>query len=346
MRENVATQKVGTRSGSAGSKTRSAKGAQRPSKRDRADGQPLATRVRNLIGYAPLILKLSALAVVISLAFLGYRAAASASFFQVRTVQTAGLNRASAQAIESAVRDEVRSTGVWRADLMSVSARVERLPWVRTAIVTRVLPDGVRVRITERQPRVVVRMGSGRLVWVDEDAVVLNELNSTDQMPAFFLRGWNEDESSAAVEENRSRVAKFMELQKDWDADHLSERVSELNVQDLRDVRAQLAGDDSQIEIRLGSQDQAKRLRPALETLDRLRQTSRGPFVSYLDVNQGKRIVVGLVTGGHAFSDALDSADSSDSDTKPTQSRTQGNKAKEKDTKSRTPPKKVEQKRT
>jgi hypothetical protein len=189
-------------------------------------------------------------------------------------------------------------------------------------------------------------MASGRLVWVDEDAVVLNELNSTDQMPAFFLRGWNEDESSAAAEENRSRVAKFMELQKDWDADHLSERVSELNVQDLRDVRAQLAGDDSQIEIRLGSQDQAKRLRPALETLDRLRQTSRGPFVSYLDVNQGKRIVVGLVTGGHAFSDALDSADSTDSDTKPTQSRTQGNKAKEKDTKSRTPPKKVEQKRT
>jgi cell division septal protein FtsQ len=290
---------------------------------------------------------LSALAVVIALAFLGYRAAAAASFFQVRTVQTAGLNRASSQAIESAVRDELRSTGVWRADLMSVSARLERLPWVRTAIVTRVLPDGVRVRIIERQPRVVVRMGSGRLVWVDEDAVVLNELNSTDPMPGFFLRGWNEDESSAAAEENRSRVAKFMDLQKDWDADHLSDRVSELNVQDLRDVRAQLAGDDSQIEIRLGSQDQAKRLRPALETLDRLRQTSRGPYVSYLDVNQGKRIVVGMVTGGHVFSDALDSADSTDNDTEPAPAKTRGNKAKEKDTnKGRTPPKKVEQKRT
>lgn len=284
--------------------------------------------------------------VVVALTFLGYRAAASASFFQVRTVQTAGLNRASAQAIESAVRDEVRSTGVWRADLVAVSARLERLPWVRTAVVTRVLPDGMRVRIVERQPRVVVRMSSGRLVWVDEDAVVLNELNSTDQMPAFFLRGWNEDESTAAAEENRSRVAKFMELQRDWDGDHLSERVSELNVQDLRDVRAQLAGDDSQIEIRLGSQDQAKRLRPALETLDRLRQTPRGPYVSYLDVNQGKRIVVGMVTGGHAFSDALETAGSTDNDPQPTQSKPPVNKAKEKDTKSRTPPKKVEQKRT
>ena len=222
MREQVATQKVGTRSGSAGSRSRSAKGAQRPSKRERSEGLPLAARLRNLIGYAPLVLKLSALAIVIALAFLGYRAAAAASFFQVRTVQAAGLNRSSAQAIEAAVRDEVRATGVWQADLTSVSARLEKLPWVRTAVVTRVLPDGIRVRITERQPRVVVRMGSGRLVWVDEDGVVLNELNSTDPMPAFFLRGWNEDESVTAAAENRRRVAKFMELQRDWDGDCLS----------------------------------------------------------------------------------------------------------------------------
>ena len=45
----------------------------------------------------------------------------------------------------------------------------------------------------------------------------------------------------------------------------LSERVSEVNVIDIRDVRAQLAGDDSQIEVRLGSQDFGKRLKDALE---------------------------------------------------------------------------------
>jgi hypothetical protein len=35
--------------------------------------------------------------------------------------------------------------------------------------------------------------------------------------------------------------------------------VSEVNLLDLRDVRVQLAGDDSQIEVRLGSQDQSAR---------------------------------------------------------------------------------------
>jgi hypothetical protein len=45
------------------------------------------------------------------------------------------------------------------------------------------------------------------------------------------------------------------------------------------------------------------------------------------------------------FGDTLESADSVENQPE-AQSRTQGNKAKEKDTKSRTPPKKVEQKRT
>ena len=66
---------------------------------------------------------------------------------------------------------------------------------------------------------------------------------------------------AAAQAENRERVAKFLELQRDWSAQGISERVSEVNLLDLRDVRVQLAGDDSQIEVRLGSQDQGARLR-------------------------------------------------------------------------------------
>ncbi len=59
------------------------------------------------------------------------------------------------------VRKEVEKTGVWKADLKGLNARLERLPWVRTAVVSRVLPDGIRVRITERVPRAVVRTMSG-----------------------------------------------------------------------------------------------------------------------------------------------------------------------------------------
>jgi cell division protein FtsQ len=292
MRDPIVAQKVGNRSGIG--KGRSGAG-QRPAKRE--NSEPLAVRIKSVLRYVPLALRIAVVAVVCLIAFVGYRAAASASFFAIRTVETKGASRASVLDIQAAVRRHVSQTGVWSADLNDLSKGLERLPWVRTAVVTRVLPDGIRVRITERVPKAVVRNSAGRFIWVDDDAVSLGEMSSTDQMPAFFLRGWNEDGSTTAQTENRARVAKFLELQRDWDAQGLSERVSEVNLLDLRDVRVQLAGDDSQIEVRLGSQEQGPRLTKALSVLDAQRQTSRGPLISYIDLTQGKRAIVGLVNG-------------------------------------------------
>jgi cell division protein FtsQ len=292
LKDPIVPQKVGNRSGI--SKARAAVG-QRPARR--ATAEPLGARLKSLLAYVPLALRIGVFAVIGLIAFVGYRAAASASFFEIRTVETKGAARASINDIQSVVRRDVGQTGVWRADLTELSKHVERLPWVRTAVVTRVLPDGIRVRITERVPKAVVRNAAGRFVWVDDDAVYLGEMSPTDQMPAFFLRGWNEDGSTTGQTENRGRVAKFLELQRDWEAQGLSERVSEVNLLDLRDVRVQLAGDDSQIEVRLGSQDQGPRLTKALTVLDAQRQTSRGPLISYIDLTQGKRAIVGLVNG-------------------------------------------------
>jgi cell division protein FtsQ len=298
MRESIVVQKVVNRSGIG--KSKSGVG-QRPAKR--SPGENITARLRSLLTYVPLALRIGVIAVIALIAFVGYRAAASASFFQVRTVETRGAARASVDDIKNVVRRDVSETGVWRADLQQLSNDLERLPWVRTAVVTRVLPDGIRVRITEREPKAVVRTAAGRFTWVDDDAVYLGEMSPTDQMPAFFLRGWNEDDSSIARTENRERVKKFLELQRDWSGQGVSERVSELNLLDLRDVRVQLAGDDSQIEVRLGSQDQSARLGKALTVLDAQRQTARGPLISYIDLTQGKRAIVGLVTGNHTVAE-------------------------------------------
>jgi cell division protein FtsQ len=197
---------------------------------------------------------------------------------------------------------------VWKADLNALNERLEHLPWVRNAVVSRVLPDGIRVRIAERVPRAVVRTMGGRFRWIDEDAVLLGEMLPTDQIPAFFLRGLNEDESETAREENRERVQKFLELQSAWDAAGLSERVSEVNVMDIRDTRVQLAGDNSQIEVRLGSKDQAERLRGALNALDQRSQMANGSLISYIDMSLGTRAIVGFTSGAHATSDASESA--------------------------------------
>jgi cell division protein FtsQ len=307
VREQVIPQKVGNRSGMA-AKRRAGGVAQRPQRRDREGfGQSLGHGLRSLVGYLPFVIKVAIAVVIGGLLFAGYRAASAASFFQIRKVEIQGDSRASKADIKTLVTREVSRTGVWRADLHEISSLLERQPWVRVAVVSRVLPDGIRVRLEERQPRAVVRTSAGRFVWVDDDAVLLGEMVPDDQMPEFFLRGWNEDDGETARKENVDRVKKFLDLHREWSAAGLSERVSEVNVIDIRDVRAQLAGDDSQIEVRLGSQDFGKRLKDALNVLDAHRQTPRGRFISYVDLSQGRRAIVGFMSGAHAITDNAES---------------------------------------
>jgi cell division protein FtsQ len=277
---------------------------QRPARRDNSGGRGGGTfSPRILFGYVPSALKVILLLLVVITLIVGYRVAASASLFQVRGIDVVGTTRTSAEEIEGLTRRAVARTGVWRADLTAISSELGRLPGVRRAVVSRVLPDRLRVRITERLPVAVVHTAAGHFVWVDDEGVALGEMKPADHMPTFFIRGWNEDGTDEARKENIERVQKYLEAVREWGAVGLSERVSEVNLIDVRDVRAQLAGNDSQIEVRLGGQDLGQRLKIALEQLDIYKQTPRGSSITYVDFQSG-RVVIGVSSGSKISTDA------------------------------------------
>ena len=251
---------------------------------------------RALFGYLPAALKVVLGLLIVITLIVGYRVAASASLFQVHTIDVTGTNRTSAEEIEGLTRRAVARTGVWRADLNAISRELSRLPGVRRAVVSRVLPDRLRVRVTERFPVAVVRTAAGHFVWVDDEGVALGEMKPDDQIPAFFIRGWNEEGTEEARTENIERVRKYLDLVTEWNAAGLSERVSEVTLVDIKDIRVQLAGKDSQIEVRLGSQDAGQRLKIALDALDVYKQTPRGSSITYVDLQTG-RVVIGFNSG-------------------------------------------------
>jgi cell division septal protein FtsQ len=270
---------------------------QRPARRDGTAGGKVRTfSPRALFAYVPSALKFVLVILALVTLFVGYRVAASASLFQVRSVDVIGTSRISTAEIEVLTRRAASKTGVWRADLSAISTELQRLPGIRTAVVTRVLPDGLRVRVTERVPVAVVRTSAGHFLWVDEEGVALGEMKNTDSVPSFFIRGWNEDGTEEARKDNAEKVQKYSEIAREWGALGLSERVSEVNLVDLHDVRAQLAGNDSQIEVRLHEQEWGDRLKRALEELDNYRHTSGGSSITYIDSQSG-RIVFGTNSG-------------------------------------------------
>jgi hypothetical protein len=236
------------------------------------------------------VLKVSLAVALGVLAFVGYRTAVSASFFKVKTVDVEGATRASREDIRAAVL-RLSNVGVWQTDLGAITGELKSLPWVRNAVVSRVLPDGLRVRVTEREPRVIVRNGKGRLVWADDEGVMLGAAIPGDE--DFFFRGLDESNSEQARQDNRARMAVALELKSDWEKSGLSKRVSEADLSDLRDVRVHLAGDDAGIQIVLGGQDYATRFRQALEKLDQLGRVQDGKCVTYVIVSNGRNATFG-----------------------------------------------------
>ena len=292
MREQVIT----PRAGRVGAKGRGAVSVQRPNTRGvrtpaSKDSRQKSFTWKSALPYVPALFK-AVLAVSLGLlAYLGYRTAVSASFFKVRTVDVAGTSRASREEIRAAVL-RLSNAGVWQADLETIAKELRELPWVRDAVVTRVLPAGLRVRVTEREPRLISHTSGGRLVWVDDDGAALGTATPGDE--DFFLRGLEEGGGEQARRDNRERMGVALGLKADWDKSGLSKRVSELDLDDLRDVRVHLAGADAGTQVVLGSQDYVKRFRQALSKLDEAGRVQNGQCVSYINMTTGRSAIFGL----------------------------------------------------
>ena len=121
MREQVITPRAGRQAASRPAPK--GQGQQAPARRSRPQQQTLKRAkggaLKAALAYFPLAFKI-VLAVTLGwLAFVGYRTAASASFFQVKSVDVQGAARASREEIRAAV---LRSAprGVWQADLESI----------------------------------------------------------------------------------------------------------------------------------------------------------------------------------------------------------------------------------
>ena len=277
---------------------------QKPARRDGSRAaRARSFSPRALFAYVPTALKFVIAIGVLVVAIVGYRMAASAALFQVQAIDVTGASRTSTEEIQGLTRRALSRTGVWRADLSAISYELSQLPGVRRAVVTRVLPDRVRVRITERVPVAVVRTSNGHFVWVDDDGVMLPEVKADDHLPDFFIRGWNEENGEDARKENVEKVQKYQALVKDWNAAGLSRRVSEVTLFDLQDVRVQLAGEDSQVEVRLHGDPSASYLNFALQQLDAYKQTPRGSNITYLDV-QKDRVTIGSRPGNRSATDS------------------------------------------
>ena len=201
------------------------------------------------------------------LVFMGYRTVTASAFFDVKTVDVRGVARAPRDEIERIVRSQAERNGVWNANLEVIRNDIEKLPFVKSVAVSRVLPDGIQVRVDERIPKAVVRLNAGDF-WVDGEAVVLSAVGKNEQRPAFVLRGWDESKTERAVRDNQERVRFYQKMLTEWQDLGIAGRVIVVNLSDLQDPQAIVQDSGANVSIHLGKEDYGKRLQKALEVIN------------------------------------------------------------------------------
>ncbi len=235
--------------------------------------------------FVPLFIIVGILFCLGFLSLLGYRTVTASAFFDVKTIDVRGVTRASKDDIERIVHSETQKSGAWNADLGDIKTDVEKLMFVKSAVVSRVLPDGLRVSVNERIPRVAIRLKAGDF-WADEDSVMLGSIKEDETRPPFVLRGWDESKSDKSAKDNQDRVKIYLKMLNEWQDFEIAKRVSEVNLTNLQDPQIIIPDSGRQMTISIGKENFGKRLRTALEGL-----TGKGETVESA-ISNGQNIVI------------------------------------------------------
>jgi cell division septal protein FtsQ len=241
-----------------------------PAKRRRAS-KPAARRGGtggNLANFfVPLFLIFCILFCLGFLGFMGYRTVTASEFFDVKNIDVHGAAYASRNDIEKIVSAQTERSGVWNADLNDIKVKVERLDFVKSAAVSRVLPDGVKVTVIERAPKAVVRLAGGDY-WADEEGVIIAQVNRSASLPPFVMRGWDESKNSDdAVRKNQQRVKLYQKMLEEWKTFDLDKRVKIVDMAELSKPKAIVEDSGEMVEIVLAKDNFGKKLQFGLENI-------------------------------------------------------------------------------
>ena len=155
--------------------------------------------------------------------------------------------------LQQFVQDRNRSVLVVPLDVRR--SEIERIPWVESASVQRILPNRLRIELTERSPVAFARNGN-ELALIDAHGVILDRPQGEDvRFP--IVTGVSEE---VARDQREKRMQTYEEFIKDVDLVRAgsSDRVSEVDLSNTKDLRVVMTGlasaNDSQaVTIHFGS---------------------------------------------------------------------------------------------
>ena len=196
--------------------------------------------------------------------------------------------------LQQFARDRNRS--VLRIPLDARRSALEELPWVESASVQRILPNRIRVELTERTPVAFLRNGT-ELALIDAHGVILDRPRGENyQFP--IITGLSDN---MPRDERGRRMQTYQEFLRDIDLvrSGSSDRVSEIDLSSPKDLRVVITGisaaDNSQaVTIQFGQNDFAGKYRLVVDNFAQW-QASNGRVRS-IDLQYSRQVILNTDT--------------------------------------------------
>lgn len=162
-------------------------------------------------------------------------------------------------------------TNIFRMSLDARRRGVETLPWVRSASVTRVLPHGLAVYVTERTPVAYANV-AGRVSLVDDEGMLLEKPDSG----AFDFPVVVGLENLAGIDERRARMTLYLEFMRQLgvEAPRAGWMISEVYLADGEDLKALLIHGQQTVQVHFGKKDFLARFQSLLKQLPEIEQSN------------------------------------------------------------------------
>jgi len=185
-----------------------------------------------------------------------------------------------------------RGRSVLQIPVEARRSAIEELPWVESASVQRILPNRVRVEVTERTPIAFLRNGT-ELALIDAHGVILDRPQGEDLHFA-IVTGLSEN---MPREERERRMQTFQEFMKNIDLVRSvsADRVSEVELSNPKDLRVVMTGlaraNDSQaVTIHFGAGDFTGKYRMLVENFADWQ--AKAGCVQSVDLQFSKQVVL------------------------------------------------------
>jgi cell division septal protein FtsQ len=201
-----------------------------------------------------------------ALGFIGYRTVTASDFFHIAKVDVRGTTRSSRPDIERIVNIQTERSGVWNADLPDLRAKIEKLPFIKSAAVSRVLPNGIRVVVFEHVPQAIVRTNGGDYLVSEEGSILARAEQAEKDLP-FVMMGWDETKSEKAGKDNLERLKTYRKMLAEWQQFDLASRVRFVDLSNLREPRAVTEDSGLAVSIELGREDFGEHLKRGINAI-------------------------------------------------------------------------------